>query len=372
MNFPKEILRTNEAAELRLRALYHRYGYTSYKVSRFEEYDLYARNKSFLICENILTFTDTNGRLMALKPDVTLSIAKNVGENDTVTHKLCYGEKVYRTSGHAEGFREIGQTGLECIGRIDPYLTGEVLMLATSSLSLIGERYVLDLSHMGFLLGLLSSVGVEDGDVSAVLSLMANKNLHALCAFLSERGLDDSRVTAVTSIYEPLSSALPRLLPLVSGEKMQAAYDELCEIARVAEAWGILDALYVDFSIAGDRSYYDGIIFRGYVDGIPEAILLGGRYDSLLRKMGKKAEAIGFAVYPELIDALSATEARYDADAVILYADSDDIGDVIKAVKRLEAEGNTVRAERGEKTAMRCRAVYRIEGREAQLLETMD
>ena len=372
MNFPKEILRTNEAAELRLRALYHRYGYVSYKVSKFEEYDLYAHNKSFLICENILTFTDTNGRLMALKPDVTLSIVKNVGEDETVTHKLCYSEKVYRTSGRAEGFREIGQAGLECIGRIDPYLTGEVLMLATKSLSLIGDRYVLDLSHMGFLLGLLSSIGVEDGDVSAVLKLMANKNLHALSAFLLEKGLDGSGVTAVTSIYEPLATALPKLLPFVNGAEMQAAYSELKEIARVAEAWGILDALYVDFSIAGDRSYYDGIIFRGYVDGISEAILLGGRYDSLLRKMGKKAGAIGFAVYPELIDALSVPQERYDADAVILYSESDDIGDVIEAVKRLEKAGKTVRAEHGEKTAMRCRAVYQIVGREAKLLETVD
>ncbi len=372
MNFPKEILRTNEEAVLRLRALYHRYGYTSYKVSKFEEYDLYAHNKSFLICENILTFTDTNGRLMALKPDVTLSIVKNVGEDETITHKLCYSEKVYRTSGQAEGFREIGQTGLECIGRIDPYLTGEVLMLATKSLSLIGDRYVLDLSHMGFLLGLLASVGVEEGDVSAVLSLVANKNLPGLSAFLSERGLDASRVTTATSIYEPLSTALPKLSALVSGDRMQAAYDELLELMRAAEAWGISDALYVDFSISADRSYYDGIIFRGYVDGIPEAILLGGRYDSLLRKMGKRAEAIGFAVYPELIDALSAPAERFDADAVVLYGDESDVGDVIEAVKKLEADGKTVRAERESETATRCRTLYRMQGREARLLETVD
>lgn len=372
MNLPKEILRSNEEAVLRLRALYHSYGYTRFKVSKFEEYDLYAHNKSFLVCENILTFTDTNGKLMALKPDVTLSIVKNVGAEETATHKLCYSETVYRTAGGAEGFREIGQTGLECIGRIDPYLTGEVLMLAEKSLSLIGDRYVLDLSHMGFLLGLLASVGVEDRDVGAVLALMANKNLPGLSAFLSERGLDGSALAAVTSVYEPLKSALPKLAEYVRGDKMQAAYDELLTISRVAEAWGILDSLYLDFSIAGDRNYYDGIIFRGYVDGIPEAILLGGRYDSLIRKMGRRAEAIGFAVYPELIDALDAPTARYDVDAVLLYGDIDDVGDVIAAVNALEESGRTVRAERGETTAMRCRALYKMQGREAVLLETVD
>lgn len=372
MNLPKEILRSNEEAVLRLRALYHSYGYTRYKVSKFEEYDLYAHNKSFLVCENILTFTDTNGKLMALKPDVTLSIVKNVGAEETATHKLCYSETVYRTAGGAEGFREIGQTGLECIGKIDPYLTGEVLMLAERSLSLIGDRYVLDLSHMGFLLGLLASVGVEERDSGEVLALMANKNLPGLSAFLSERELDGTALLAVTSIYEPLETALPKLAPYVQGERMQAAYNELCGISRVAGAWGILSSLYVDFSIAGDRNYYDGIIFRGYVNGIPEAILLGGRYDSLLRKMGKRAEAIGFAVYPELIDALDAPAARYDVDVVLLYGESDDVEDVIAAVKALEKDGKTARAECGNMTSTRCAALYKMKGREAVLLETVD
>ena len=70
----EEILKREELAMLKLRELYRRYGYTQYKMSKFEPYDLYVRNKSFLVSENILTFTDTDGKLMALKPDVTLSI----------------------------------------------------------------------------------------------------------------------------------------------------------------------------------------------------------------------------------------------------------------------------------------------------------
>lgn len=368
MNLPKEILKSDEEAVLRLRALYHQYGYTRYKVSKFEEYDLYAHNKSFLVCESILTFTDTNGKLMALKPDVTLSVAKNVGAEETATHKLCYSEKVYRTSRRSEGFREIGQTGLECIGKIDPYLTGEVLMLAEKSLSLIGDRYVLDISQMGFLLGLLEAAGVAERDSGEVLALMANKNLPGLSAFLAERGLSAETLTAVASIYEPLETALPKIAVFVEGERMRAAYEELCAIAEVARAWDILGSLYLDFSIAGDRNYYDGIIFRGYVNGIPEAILLGGRYDSLLRKMGKRAEAIGFAVYPELIGAYDAPSAQYDADAVLLYGDGDATADVIDAIRALKKDGRTVRAECGDSTATRAREVYKMKGKEAVLL----
>lgn len=77
MEIKKEILSGEEAVAFALRELYHAYGYRPYKMSKFEPYDLYVQNRSFLVGDNILTFTDTNGRLMALKPDVTLSIIKN-------------------------------------------------------------------------------------------------------------------------------------------------------------------------------------------------------------------------------------------------------------------------------------------------------
>ena len=105
--------REDEKAIYKLRELYRSYGYSHYRVSKFEEYDLYARNKSFLVSENLLTFTDTNGKLMALKPDVTLSIIKNVVANDEVSYKLYYDERVYRTTSAGDGFREIKQIGLE-------------------------------------------------------------------------------------------------------------------------------------------------------------------------------------------------------------------------------------------------------------------
>ena len=75
MSFDNEILNIEEKAIFNLRKLFKDSGYQQYKVNKFEEYDLYVKNKSFLVNENVLTFTDTNGKLMALKPDVTLSIS---------------------------------------------------------------------------------------------------------------------------------------------------------------------------------------------------------------------------------------------------------------------------------------------------------
>ena len=73
----ENLLKREEKAIITLRSLYRKYGYMPYKMNKFEEYELYMRNKEFLVSDRIITFNDTNGKLLALKPDVTLSIIKN-------------------------------------------------------------------------------------------------------------------------------------------------------------------------------------------------------------------------------------------------------------------------------------------------------
>lgn len=305
-----DVLRNEERALYSLRRLYMEHGYTRYKVSKFEEYDLYAGNKSFLISEHILTFTDTNGKLMALKPDITLSIVKNVRTDDTDTHKVYYNENVYRTAAGSDGFREILQTGLEYIGQVDDAAVGEVLTLAQKSLSIISNDYILDLSHMGFVTGLLEAAGVDAEKEAKLLSLVESKNTSAIRSICASYGIseeDSNALCRLTDLYEPLERALPKIRDMVKGEKMREAYEQLCAIAGTLAQSGDTSRLYLDFSIVNDMNYYDGIIFRGYINGIPDGILSGGRYDKLLARMGKKSGAIGFAVYLDLLERLENT-----------------------------------------------------------------
>ena len=99
----------------RLNRLYEQYGYRKFKMSRFEDYDLYAQNRDFLRQDRIITFTDADGALKALKPDITLSIMKSNGGD---SEKVYYNENVCREVGGA--FREILQVGVESVGQIDP------------------------------------------------------------------------------------------------------------------------------------------------------------------------------------------------------------------------------------------------------------
>ena len=131
--FDESILKTEERAVFTLRSLYATHGYQPYKMSKFEEYDLYARNKDFLVSDSVITFTDTNGKLMALKPDVTLSIIKNYKDEPGVMQRVYYNENVYRVSDETHQYKEILQTGLECMGEIDFYNLCEVLRLAVES-----------------------------------------------------------------------------------------------------------------------------------------------------------------------------------------------------------------------------------------------
>ena len=150
-----QIWANEEQAVFALRELYQRYGYTPYKMSQFEEYDLYVRNKDFLISDRIITFSGEGGKLMALKPDVTLSIVKNAPEEPGVVQKVYYSENVYRD------YREIMQAGLECVGDLTRYDIAEVVLLAVRSLALLGRRYVLDISHMGLLAAVLERCGFD-------------------------------------------------------------------------------------------------------------------------------------------------------------------------------------------------------------------
>ena len=172
-------LRADERISIELREMYQRCGYLPYKVNQFEEYDLYMRNKRFLTSENVLAFSDMDGKLMALKPDVTLSIVKNTKDSADTT-KVSYAERVYRVPRGGKCFKEIMQTGLEVIGRVDAYTMGEVLTLAARSLAAISSRCALDVADLGIVSGILAEENLSDDLSAQILERISDKNLHGL------------------------------------------------------------------------------------------------------------------------------------------------------------------------------------------------
>ena len=369
---PLPLLKDDERAIFRLRALYDRYGYARYKMSKFEEYDLYVRNKSFLLSDHIITFTDTSGKLMALKPDVTLSIVKNTKDVSDSVQKLYYDENVYRIAKSGYGFCEIMQVGLECIGNVDTYCLSEVLSLAAESLALISEDFVLDVSHMGILSCVLDGTGADDDVRRALLQCVGEKNLHGIESVAAAAALDASavaRLQALVSTYGSAAKVLPVLKDLLADDAGRAALDELCGVLSLLadEPW--YDRIRLDFSVVNDLNYYNGIVFQGFVRDVSAVVLSGGQYDLLMQKMGKKSGAVGFAVYPDLLDNLVADKKDFDVDAVLLYDEVSDPFVLRDTLRRMANEGLRVTAQRACPEKLIYRQLYKINESEVQLLE---
>jgi len=368
MERPGEVSRRSEQVLWELRALYQLYGYRHYKMSRFEEYDLYAENKRFLADGRIITFTDPSGRLMALRPDVTLSIVKNC--RGSGMEKVYYNENVYRAAGGAQELKEIMQAGLECIGPVDLYAMSEVVLLAAKSLQAISGQYLLDLSHIGLVAGLLDSTRLAAGQKDCLLKAIRDKNAHGLRQLCAEYGVAPAlteKLSALASLYGPFEELLPAARALSVNGATDAALLELEQLYSLLKLSGCGDHINLDFSMVNDLSYYNGLIFRGFLHGLPQGVLSGGRYDNLLKKFGKQGGAIGFAVSLGLLERLD-PEPPYDVDALLLYDEGTDAADLAAAVRKLTGAGERVRVQRTDDGRLRFRRLLRMkEGRAVEV-----
>ena len=321
------LMKLEESVVFALRSLYHKYGYSQFKMRKFESYDLYMQNKEFLVSDGVITFTDTDGTLMALKPDVTLSIVKNFRKENTAVQKVCYDENVYRIAGAGHSYREITQTGLECLGDVGIYEVSEVITLAAKSLEHISPQYALDLSHMGIVSQVLSELALSEKETTQVLHFMGEKNKDALASLLGEKNANK-----LISLLD-ISGSLPSAITQLKSTLCCSALAELEIISSILSVNGVADHIFLDFSIISDRNYYNDFVFRGYVEGIPSAVLAGGQYDCLMQKMNKDAKAIGFAVYLDQLELLESRSDSYDVDTVLLYDDNADPVALTKAAQ---------------------------------------
>lgn len=353
----------------RLKSLFESYGYGQYKMNKFEEYDLYARNKDFLLSDSVITFTDFGGKLMALKPDVTLSIVKNSVDDQTTQQKLYYNENVYRVDSGGHSFREMMQLGLELIGDVDDICILEVLTLAAKSLKTISDTCVLDISHLGVLSDALTFAGIPSNQQDKAMKLIGQKNFHELKAFCLANGVEKEKtdhLMKLLSISGSPSKALPKIRELLENTDH---VDRLLSIFDAIGEEGIEDAFRFDFSAVDDIRYYNGVVFKGFVPGIPNSVLSGGQYNNLMRKMNRKSDAIGFAIYIDRLERLESTLRQYDVDTVILYDDTVSITEVMAYAGQLRKTGISVMLQSQKPKAIQYRQLIKFNGSEVETLE---
>lgn len=342
-------LKKEEKAVLDLRKLYESYGYKKIKLNKFEEYELYNDNKDFLKTENILTFMDLNGKLQALRPDVTLSVVKKVSKNNkNGTEKLYYIENIYRLSKETREYEELEQLGIELIGDIDKYSNLEIIDIALESLKIINENYILDISHLGFVSGLLEEMKLDYSLKNEVLKNIHLKNRHDLERLLKRVEIPEkykNYLLKIPNLSGNYKEVLDEAETLVVNEKMANSIRELRELSEIFDLYDIKNKVLLDFSIVNNLDYYNGIIFQGYIENNPRVVLSGGRYDKLAEKFVANKKAVGFAIFLDELAKYNKNDSEYDFDILILYKDGD-YSILLEKVKEFIKNGNIVRTDK--------------------------
>lgn len=350
-------LKPEERILFQLRELYQRFGYALFKMSKFEEYDLYVQNKEFLVSDGIITFTDTDGRLMALKPDVTLSIIKNTQHLPGDLKKLYYNENVYRLSGNTHSFKEIMQTGLECIGDVDLYQLCEVISLADSSLQIISRDHILVLSHMGVVSSIVDSLCPNTEQRRRLLACIGKKDADGIRKLFPHSDLGG--IMALIAAHGSPAHVLETISPWCKNSVGRVAIDELSAVCSILTANGC-ENIDLDFSVVNDMNYYNGIVFQGYIKGIPTSVLSGGQYDKLMQRVGQGKHAVGFAIYMDQLERLKSESSPYDIDTLLLYDDDTDISLLMREVRRLTASTSGVMARKSIPEKLRYRRLVNM------------
>ncbi len=309
----EKLLKKDESVVFALRQLYLENGYKHFKMSKFLEYDFYSKNKDSLLSSGVITFTDTDGKLLALKPDVTLSIIKNY-KGESGISKYFYNENVYRISKSTGSYKEIMQSGLECMGDVGEREVYDVLRLAAQSLEKIGPDFRLCVSSIDLIDALLCEYGVTGSKREGVILAVSEKNEDMLKSFVSGECLEALSNLLVSS------NSLEQISQYAKGDKAKAAIEALNGALSYLEGLGYADKVFIDFSYFSLDGYYNGIVFKGFVGSLSSAVVSGGQYDGLMRNMGREGKAIGFAVYLDEIEYLSESADTAGAEDYINVA----------------------------------------------------
>jgi len=303
MNIEKYIstLSHHECVAIRLACLFDEKGYMRQTVPSFEEYSFYSDNRTFLSGDGVITFNNAQGKLMSLRPDVTLSLVKRAALSDSQLTRISYNENVYRIREDSGDFDEIHQSGVELLGKIDQNATLEVLTLALESLALLDGDFRLNISHLAWLDSFIKSHSLSGEALGSVVTCIKNKNMHQLHKLCRDNGLSEKDTHLFNSLFAlegSLSDVLPTLKEFILDDSTAATYEELNALHELLSASPHADKISFDFSVVNHLDYYNGLVFRGYIKNSPYAVLSGGQYDNLVKKLRQTdLGAIGFAVY---------------------------------------------------------------------------
>lgn len=344
--FEECIVRRN--IECTLHKIFKSRGYSEMITPGLEFYDVFNLNSRYFPQENMYKLTDSKGRLLVLRPDSTMPIARVIAtrlKDATLPLKLFYNQTVYRTEPALKGRSdELVQTGIELIGSQLKISDLEIISTATSSLKPFGMKYSLEIGHIGIFKELVSRLEASDAQKEQIRKFIETKNFPALNDLLDCLG-NNSTTFALKKLPGLFGGeeVFEKAQSIMQDDKIIEILDELKDIYNAAsEICGTDGEITVDLGLVNKTDYYTGLIIKGYLQGHGEEVLSGGRYDKLISEFGYDIPAVGFAVN---VNALAKVIAKNDYEIelpcadVIVYAEPGCEVEAIKAAQELRDNG---------------------------------
>ncbi len=283
-----------------LRDAFDKNGYGEIETPSFEYYDVFLHDAVQYVQENMIKFFDTQGRILALRPDMTGPIARMAATklNADGVLRLCYVGNVYGSK-NEEACSEFTQAGVELIGKRGAEADAEVIALAIRSLLSAGlDGFKIDIGQVSFFKGLLEGSGLTDEETERIRLLADSKNNVELEYELSRICIDGKTKNAILELTGLFGGVevLERAKALSDNVACVDALINLREVYGILADFGYEKNLSIDLGLLNNFNYYSGILFRGIAEGIGVPLLSGGRYDGLLKEFGADMPATGFAI----------------------------------------------------------------------------
>ena len=295
------------AVESKICKMFARGGYNEVRTPFLEFYDVFNLGDSFLPMDSMYKLSDNKGRLMVLRPDNTLPIARMTStklSNALLPIRVYYSQTSFAIGQSLRGESDQNkQTGIELIGAGGRKADLEVIVMAINALRSNLDDFRFEIGHSGIFKALAENLCVDDETREELRDYIESKNYGALSEAL-EQLPDSSSVRALRQLPRRFGGGevLTQAYEVFEGCGVTEYLDYLGDIYGRLSQLGLGDKLIIDFGIVHRKDYYTGIVFTAYAHGSGNKVLSGGRYDGLLKKFGFPTPACGFAVD---IDALT-------------------------------------------------------------------
>lgn len=337
--------------ENRLHSLFTARGYSEIITPTLEFYDVFNRNAQPFPQEKMYKLTDAKGRLMVLRPDNTVPIARVCAtrlRDAALPLRLCYNQNIYMVSPSLKGRDdEISQSGIELIGSDSRMADIEVIAAAVDVLKSCAPEYKLELGNAALFRTLIGQLSASETVKDEIRDQMESKNYPALNDLLDT--LEQSETVSVLRRLPRLfggEEVFEKAAALCSGEKFAAILSDLHALWTAVTQFAGKEHVTVDLGMMHRTDYYTGMILRGYLSGYGEEVLSGGRYDSLLSEFDYQVPATGFGVN---IDAVVKVLSKKDTPSaalpvsnVLIWAAKGCEADAVSAAESLRAQGMIV------------------------------